>query len=418
MPKKSLARPAWDPVTVTYERIHVTGRYIVRPTRIEGTVGGAALPGLPNNVYPIALYPNVASGANPVGAIEAQDMPIGYHRGHIMARALGGPNDPYNLAPMPSSINNGTWAAMENALKQAHNAIRYLPQRIYFRANLGYATDVNAGDPTLPTAVEAWGYQLPIIVPGAAGIEAARTVALDGAIAAGAVNLVHRITPPANFANAAAQPFVFNAAQINALTAVQTAYSTWANAPLTGGGNTAGRAAGGRGDPPANAMIGPYSYLDVIDDPAVGGPLIGPLNAAFGPAFLPPNGLNYPGGGINKRNNTNASVHFRDAQKRLIRLAHMWRHTGRFFSDNYWYEQNRRLGIVEVQIDHIIPQNKANSSNYYWNAQVVSHAYNTMKSGQDETAVFNRFHAAGVRAYGPKRKRKQTQFYTPSKRIK
>ena len=415
MPTLTIPRGAYDPVVVTYQRIHVTGRSIVRPTRVEGTVGGAAVPGLGANVYPIALYPDAVGGGIPVGVIDNQDMPIGYHRGHIMARALGGPSHCYNLVPMPSTINNGAWAQMETALRNAHANVSYIPQRIYFRADLGYAADLNAGDPTLPTAVRAWGYQMGTLA-GGAGLVAARTAALNAAILAGAPGRIHRINPPLNFATPAAQPFAFTVAQTTAMNAVIAAYAIWANAPVVGGGNTGGTPTGGRGDPPAGTVMGPYVELDVLEDPAAGPALIAGLNAAFGAAVLPPGGLNYPAGGVTKRNNQNFAVGFTQPQKRMIRLWNWWHHAGRTWSDNAWYDQSRRLGLIEAQIDHIIPVTNAASSNFYWNAQVTSHAYNNWKGNQTEAGAYAAFHAAGVRGAGPQRKRKRPNYYTPQQK--
>ena len=416
MPTIQFPRHNWDPVVITYGRVHVTGRYIVRPTRVEGTAGGPAVGVLGPNVYPIALYADAVGGADPVNNIVPQDMPIGFHRGHIMANVLGGVNSCYNLVPMPSTINNGAWSQMETALRQACHAARHLPQRIYFRADLGYADDLNAGDPTLPTAVRAWGYQLPTIA-GGPGIVAARTAALTAAIAGGAPNRIHSINPPLSFAAPANQPFVFTRPQTAALTAVNAAYVLWGNQPTVGGGNTGGRAAGGRGDPPAGTAMGPYCVLDVVDDPVVGVPLIAALNAAFGAAVLPPNGLAYPVGGINKRNNTNANVIFRPEQKRLIRLWNWWTSAGRTTSDNAWFDQSRRLGLIEAEIDHIIPKTNASSSNYYWNAQVTSHDYNITKGAQSEAAMQQNWVNSGVRGPGGGvgRKRKQTDRFTPRK---
>lgn len=418
MPMRLFFRTNWDPVVVCYERIHVTRRNFVRPTRVEGTVGGPRVGPLPADMYPIALYPEAVGGVDPAG-INPQDMPIGYHRGHIFGRALGGVNNPYNLVPMPSTINNGAWGRLEQALRDAHAQVRRQQRRIYFRADLGYANDLNAGDPTLPVAVRAWGYNLATIGAGGPGFVTNRTNALNLAVLGGAPNRVHYIAAPLNFANAAAQPFVFTRTQTTALNNVLLAYTNWANKPVVGGGNTNSVAYGGRGDPPAGTTMGPYAFLDVLEDAALGGALIAGLNAQFGAAVLPPNGLDYPANGVNKRNDTNINVGFTQQQKRLIRVVNWWNAAGRTQSDNGWYDQNRRLGLIEAQIDHIIPQANAHSSNYFWNAQMVSHAYNIMKGNQSEAAVHDNWMNAGVRGYGQKRKRHPPQYYTPySKKVK
>ncbi|WP_162878087.1 DNA/RNA non-specific endonuclease [Trinickia diaoshuihuensis] len=366
-------------------------------------------------MFPVSTYPDFApGGGEPVG-LPHDDLPIGYHRGHIFARALGGVNSAFNLVPMPQAINNGDWATMERALTNAHAAVAMLPVRIYFRAELAYAHP-NAGDPTIPNSVSAWGYQLPILAPGA-GLVAARTVALSTAIAGGIPNRIYRINPPSNFSAAGDQPFVFTGPQNTAFQNVVNAFNIWAGAPVPGGGNTGGTPVGGRGDPPAGIVPGPYAFLDVLEDGAVGPGLIAGLNAAFGAAVLPPAGLNYPAGGAVKRNNQNFAVGFTQDQKRLIRLANRWLNTGRLTSDNLWFDNQRRLLPSETEIDHIIPVGAAagNSSNFYWNAQVTSKSYNNQK-GNNLDAVFqaNYMAAPAVGAGAPiKRVRRRTNRYTP-----
>lgn len=90
MPVKHCPRPAWDPVTITYETTAVTGRTITRPTRVEGMVGGPAVGALPATMFPVSAYPAFAPGGGEPGAGEDHDdLPIGYHRGHILARSRG-----------------------------------------------------------------------------------------------------------------------------------------------------------------------------------------------------------------------------------------------------------------------------------------------------------------------------------------
>lgn len=381
MPAINIPRPGgWDPVRLVYERVHVTGRYIVRPRRVEGTVGGTVDPPLPAAMYPIALYPNAPLTAM-VGAIPPEDLPLGYHRGHILGRARGGPNHVCNLVPIPATINSagGEWAQLEQDMAPAAPA----HHRRYFRAELDYGNPNNF-NPTIPNQVRAWAYLLPTIVPGPPGIVASRTVALNVAIAAGGAlvaaggNLIH-VTNILNFATADNQPVVFSAAQNLALTAVHTAYLGWAGQPVVGGGNTGGTITGGRGDPPAGTDMGPYAFLDVLETSVV---LRGLLNAAF-PL------LNYPGLGVIKRNRQNFAVGFTAPQRELIRLVNRWNNHGRLTSDNVWYDNNTRLDSNRAQIDHIIPVNFAppRSSNFYWNAQVTSAEFNNAKGNQSE-AVF------------------------------
>lgn len=414
MPVRIIPRAGWDPVSITYETIHVTGRDIVRPIMVEGTVGGPAVGLLPATTFPLATYIGFqpGGGGEPAPGLNRDDLPIGYHRGHIMARALGGPNSAFNLTPMPGIVNNGAWAQMETALSAAHAAAAFLPVRIYYRARLDYAHP-NAGDPTIPNAASAWGYRLPIL-PAGAGLVAARTAALTAAIAGGLLNRIYRINPPQDFSAAGDQPFVFTGAQDAALQAIQAAYAGWGAQPTPGGGNTGGTPTGGRGDPPGGTALGPYAFLDVLEDGALGPALIAALNAAFGAAVLPPAGLNYPGGGVTKRNNQGFAVGFTQVQKTLIRLVNRWNNAGRMTSDNAWFDHGRRLRPSEAEIDHAIPATLANSSNFYWNAWVTSKAYNVQKGNQLPGAFFAAFMAAPAAGGGPLRRvRRRPNRYTP-----
>jgi hypothetical protein len=403
MPTINFPRAGWDPVTLVYERVHVTGRFIVRPTRVEGTVGGPGVAALPAGMFPIALYPDAPATAL-VGGILPEDLPLGYQRGHIMGRARGGPNHVCNLVPIPAAINVGAWAQLELAIAAAPGLGGH---RRYFRADLAYGNPNNF-NPTLPSYVRAWTYRLATIP--AAGIVAARTVAITAAIAAGGAliagggNLVHD-TGVLDFATADNQPFVFSAAQNLALNAILAAYGPWGGKPVVGGGNTGGTPLGGRGDPPAGTTMGPYAFLDVLETSAA---LRGALNAAF-PL------VGYPGGGVIKRNNQNFAVGFTTPQKILIRLVNRWRNNGRLSSDNAWYDHGQRLDSNHAQIDHIIPMAfaPASSSNYYWNAQVTSTEYNNTKGNQSEAAFFAAFMAAARGAGGPIRRRRVTARYTP-----
>lgn len=414
MPVRIIPRAGWDPVSITYETIHVTGRDIVRPIMVEGTVGGPAVGVLPGALFPLATYIGFlpGGGGEPAPGLNHDDLPIGYHRGHILARGLGGPNSAFNLTPMPGVVNNGAWALMETALRNAHAAAAFLPVRIYYRARLDYAHP-NAGDPTIPNAASAWGYRLPTLAAGA-GLVAARNAALTAAIAGGIPNRIYRINPPQDFSAAGDQPFVFNGAQDAALQAVQAAYAGWGAQPTPGGGNTGGTPTGGRGDPPAGAALGPYSFLDVLEDGALGPALIAGLNAAFGPGALPPTGLNYPAGGMVKRNNQNFAIAFRQVQKNLIRLVNRWNNNGRLSSDNGWFDFGRRLRPSETEIDHAIPVTAATSSNFYWNAWVTSKAYNVQKANRTDAVFMAAFMAAPAAGGGPLRRvRRRPNRYTP-----
>lgn len=402
MPTINLPRAGWDPVTIVYERVHVTGRYIVRPTRVEGTVGGPAVPALPAGMYPVSLYPN-APGTALVGGIEPEDLPLGYDRGHIMGRARGGPNHVCNLVPIPAAINTGAWGQLETAMATAPGLGGH---RRYFRADLAYGNPNNF-NPTIPSNVRAWAYRLATIP--AAGVVAARTAAITAAIAAGGAliaaggNLIHD-TGVLNFAAADNQPFVFSVAQNTALNNVLIAYAAWGFQPTVGGGNTGGTPIGGRGDPPAGTTMGPYAFLDVLESSGV---LRAALNVAF--PFL-----TYPGGGVLKRNNQNFNVVFTRPQKALIRLVNRWQNNGRLTSDNQWYDNGARVDSNRAQIDHIIPINfaPASSSNFYWNAQVTTKEYNNAKGNQSE-AAFQAAFLAAPRGAGPIRRRRHTVRYTP-----
>jgi hypothetical protein len=397
MPTINLPMVGGDPFTMVYQQVQVTGRSILRPTRVEGTVRAAIAGALPAAMFPLALYPDaVASGA--LAAITPDDMPFGYDRGHLLGIARGGPNHYGNLVPIPHAINIGAWAQFEADMGAAPPLANH---HRYMRVDLAYG-DPNQVNPTIPNRVQGWAYRLPTI----AGAPA-RTAALSAAIAAGGAliaaggNLIHA-TGILNFAAADNAPFVFIPAQRNALLAVRAAYAAWGAPPTVGGGNTGGTLNGGRGDPPAGTTMGPYAFLDVVEtSPA----LRAGLNAAF-PL------LNYPPAGVIKRNRQSFAVTFTAPQRELIRLVNRWNNNGRLSSDNAWYDHNMRLDSNRTQIDHIIPIGflPASSSNFYWNAQVTSAEYNRTKGKQSE-AGFLAAHQAAPRVL--RHRLKRTNFYTP-----
>lgn len=167
---------------------------------------------------------------------------------------------------------------------------------------------------------------------------------------------------------------------------------------------------GGRGDQPAGTALGPYAFLDVLDDGALGPPLVGALNVAF-----VAEGLNYPAGGAVKRNQ-HVAVAFTQPQKRLIRIANRWMNAGRMTSDNEWFDFQRRVRPSEAEIDHVIPMAVAagDSSNFYWNAQLTSKEYKVLKGNQREATFQNNFMAQpSAGSGGPMRRvRRRTNRYT------
>ena len=385
MPNHLFPRGTWDPMFVEYETIHQYGYTLTRPILLEGTVGGAAVPPLPAAVKPIALYSNANGALAPGGA--AEDLPLGFDRGHIMARALGGVNTHYNLVPMPAQLNNGDWATFERRIRDSWNVHKFSGNRIYYRVRLTYSL---LGEPTLPSAMEGWAYLRPRVHPfTVAGRAAAiNTAPLPSQVA-------H--SGPHNLDARGLDPFVFSPAQNAALTAIGTAYAAWGAQPTVGGGNNL------RGDPPAGGALGPYAALDVVDDPAQG-VLRGNLNAAF-PT------LDYPAGGAVK--SVTLPRYFSQPQKRLLRLYNRWLNNGRLTSDNAWYDHNCRLAHSRAQIDHIVPYTHVPTSNFYWNAQVTSRIYNgTVKGNRTEAAAQAHWSAQPARQ-GPARRRHRTQHYHP-----
>jgi len=410
MPVRTFMRGTSDTMDVTFERIQLGDRTLLRPLRVEATVGSPYAAPLGAAIYPLSLYADVAPGTDPAAA--PQDMLAGYHRGHLIAGALGGVNTHYNLTPMTSVLNNGAWSAFENAVRARKNAMHASPNRIYMRVTLGYNANLNDGDPSTSNAIVGWAFELPRIT--GLGVAAARTAALAAAIMAGvgaAPNFALQ-TGPHDCDTQGGGPLVFTLAQTAALNAIAVAYAARVGAaamPIVGGGNLGGTPTGGRGDPPAGTAMGPYACLDVLEDAVAGPALIAGMNAQFGAAVFPPGGLAYAA--QVKRNNQNFAVNWTQPQRTMIKLANQFMNAGRYGSDNVWYDRERRLRMSEAQIDHIIPQSHANSSNFYWNAQLTSHEYNgSIKGDQSEAAAFIAWRDTNM--YGaPDRKRRRTLNY-------
>ena len=248
MPIRSFARGGVsDPMDVRFEQVPLGTNTILRPLRVEATVGGPYDGPLGGGIYPISLYPDVGSGNDP--ATNPQDMMAGYHRGHLIAVSLGGVNTYYNLTPMTSVLNNGAWSTFENAVRTRKNAMVGSPNRIYMRVTLGYNPNLNAGDPSTSDAIDGWAFELPRIIPP--GVPAARTAALTAAIAAGvgaAANFAYH-TGPHDCDTQGPGPLVFTLAQSAAMNAIAAAYALRLAAgamPVAGGGNVGGTTTGGR----------------------------------------------------------------------------------------------------------------------------------------------------------------------------
>ena len=387
MPSHEINRGAWDPLYVVYRNVRVGPQLITRPVRLEGTVGGGDPGPLPYDVYPIALYPDANGSQDP--SSRPYDLPPGFQRGHIMGKAIGGPPDFYNLIPMPSTVNTGMWKLFENAISDYWKTNKTAGIRIYFRAVMNYPDDVNNGDSTIPNSLQGWAYHLPTPVGGYN--RPARTAALDAFVAAGLASQV-AVFGPHNLQASLDNLQAFTGGQNDALDAIEVAYTGWMNSPTPGGGHA--------GDPPVGFDLGPYHMLVVVDTSPG---LIANLNAAF-PT------LNYPGTGVTK---TTFGRAFQPAQKSLIRIYNVW-NNARYRSDNSFYDQYRRLGLIEAQIDHIIPQaGTPGGPNYYWNAQLTSHEYNSKKGKKTEDQMYQNWLSTGVAGRLSRRKRFQTKRYTP-----
>lgn len=117
-----------------------------RPKKVWGQPVLIPSPGRDTSLLPIAMDDDDEAWSNLKEA--------SFEGGHLVALNFGGPDHPYNIAPMTKGANSasGTWGAVEKAVKTELNALT-MGQTVYLEFDIGYD---NAVDPRIPSRIKGF----------------------------------------------------------------------------------------------------------------------------------------------------------------------------------------------------------------------------------------------------------------------